>query len=101
MKEVYIIAGPNGSGKTTVADKLVKYLDLPFVNADEIEKNISRGKLGSMKIEAGKIYLRQINEYIKNNRSFVTETTLSGKNTTIINQLKTSGFTINICYLVV
>lgn len=101
MKEVYIIAGPNGSGKTTLADKLVKSQKLPFVNADEIEKDISRDKVESMKIQAGKIYLRQIHEYIKDNRSFVMETTFSGKTTGRINQLKTSGYNINICYLVV
>ncbi|MEK6560859.1 MAG: AAA family ATPase, partial [Nitrospirota bacterium] len=40
-KNVYIIAGPNGSGKTTFAKELIKELNLPFVNADEIALEMS------------------------------------------------------------
>ena len=36
MKQVFIISGPNGCGKTILADKLVEEFKLPFINADNI-----------------------------------------------------------------
>ena len=38
MKTLYIIAGANGSGKTTFALNFAKLEDLKFINADEIAK---------------------------------------------------------------
>lgn len=45
-KKIYIIAGPNGSGKTTFAKGFVEEADLPFLNADEIdiERRFARSK---------------------------------------------------------
>jgi predicted ABC-type ATPase len=43
MKRIFMIAGPNGSGKTTIAKSLIP--DLPmvyeFLNADEIAKGLA------------------------------------------------------------
>ena len=38
MKTLYIIAGANGSGKTTFALNFAKLEGLKFINADEIAK---------------------------------------------------------------
>ena len=38
-KEVIIIAGANGSGKTTFAKKFLETFKYEFLNADEIAKN--------------------------------------------------------------
>ena len=38
MKTLYIIAGANGSGKTTFALNFSKLKNLKFINADEIAK---------------------------------------------------------------
>ena len=40
MKKLYIIAGANGSGKTTFAKSFAKINDLYFINADEIAKEL-------------------------------------------------------------
>ena len=40
MKKLYIVSGANGSGKTTFAKMLTEDLSLPFVNADEIAKEL-------------------------------------------------------------
>ena len=37
-KILYIIAGANGSGKTTFALNFAKFQNLTFINADEIAK---------------------------------------------------------------
>lgn len=78
-KNVYIIAGPNGSGKTTFAKELIKELQLPFVNADEIALEMSPENLIKARLPAGKVFLARIDKYIQGDRSFVVETTLAGR----------------------
>jgi predicted ABC-type ATPase len=80
MKKVYIISGPNGCGKTVLADKLVEEFRLPFINADNIALRLSQGgDIGKVKLQAGKIFLKELRDHINENISFVVETTLAGK----------------------
>ena len=79
-KLLYIIAGANGSGKSTLAEVLLKEKHLEFLNADEIAKEIAPEAIDSVPISAGKIYFRRLGEYLKNNKSFAVESTLSGNN---------------------
>lgn len=79
MKNMYIIAGCNGAGKTTAAFHL-----LPdtlncreFVNADEIAKGISPFQPEMATHEAGKIMLTRIGSLIERGVDFAVETTLS------------------------
>ncbi|QWR77063.1 zeta toxin family protein [Candidatus Magnetomonas plexicatena] len=101
MKEVYMIAGPNGCGKTTIAHKLLGSLALPFINADEIEKDIRSEKSESVRFQAGKLFFQQMDEYIRHNRSFVIETTFSGKNLSRISKLKANGYKIKTIFVFV
>jgi len=80
-KNLYIIAGCNGAGKTTAS-----YTILPeiieckeFVNADEIAKGLSPFQPEKVSFEAGRIMLNRINELLRENQSFAFETTLSTK----------------------
>ena len=61
MKEAYIIAGPNGSGKTTFAREFVKDVRLPFINADEIALRLAPEDLQKVRLEAGKLFFAEIN----------------------------------------
>ncbi len=81
MKKLYIIAGPNGVGKTTLS-----YTILPeifdcyeFVNADEIAKGISPLNPEKAGIVSGRLMLQRIQELLKLGESFAIETTLSTK----------------------
>lgn len=80
-KKCYILAGPNGAGKTTFANEFlpVEAECLNFVNADLIAQGLAPFQPVKMEIEAGRIMIRQINDYVKKNESFAFETTLSGK----------------------
>ncbi len=78
-KNLYIIAGCNGAGKTTAS-----YTILPeiieckeFVNADEIAKGLSPFQPEKVSFEAGRIMLNRINELLGGNENFAFETTLS------------------------
>ena len=81
MKRIYVIAGPNGVGKTTASQSLLpELLDCnEFVNADEIAKALSPFKPESVALEAGRIMLSRINHLMKNGQTFAFETTLATK----------------------
>ncbi len=78
-KNLFIIAGANGSGKTTFIKDFNKSKELVFVNADEIAKNLSPSDLSKKRVEAGKIFLRNIYDYLSKGITFIIETTLSGR----------------------
>jgi len=77
-KELLIIAGPNGSGKTTFAKSFLNEFDYDFINADEISRELSkRGKIAG-NISSGKEYFKRIEKLKAKNKSIVLESTLSG-----------------------
>jgi predicted ABC-type ATPase len=45
MKELIIIGGANESGKTTFSKEILEETGYSFLNADEIEKELSASKL--------------------------------------------------------
>jgi len=79
MKTLYIISGANGSGKTTFAKNFSKINNLYFINADEIAKELDSENITKYKIKTGKIFFRELKKNLELNKSFVIETTLSGK----------------------
>jgi predicted ABC-type ATPase len=79
MKNLYIISGCNGAGKTTAS-----YTVLPeilnckeFVNADEIAKGLSPFNPESVGIEAGRLMIARIENLLTKKESFSIETTLA------------------------
>ena len=76
---LYIIAGANGSGKTTFAKEFSKHKNLKFINADEIAKELDSENLTKYKIQAGKLFFKELKNALILNKSFIIETTLSGK----------------------
>lgn len=101
-KNVYIIAGPNGSGKTTFAKKfLPDYAKCPnFINADLIAQGLSPFSPRTAAIRAGRLVLEQIHSLADKNADFAFETTLSGKSyISFLKELKEVGYSINIFFL--
>ncbi|MDH4402717.1 MAG: zeta toxin family protein [Flavobacterium sp.] len=80
-KNLYIIAGCNGAGKTTASFTILpEILDCKeFVNADEIARGLSPFQPEKVFIEAGRIMLNRITELVSQNETFAFETTLSTK----------------------
>ena len=79
MKNLYIIGGCNGAGKTTAS-----YTILPeileckeFVNADEIAKGLSPFQPEKASLQAGKLMLTRIQSLLSARESFAFETTLA------------------------
>ncbi len=77
-----IIAGPNGSGKTTFAEQFLTHeAGCPdFINADLIARGLSPFTPESVAIQAGKIMLGLMASKALRGESFAFETTLSGRN---------------------
>lgn len=80
-KNLYIIAGCNGAGKTKASFTILpEILDCKeFVNADEIAKGLSPFQPDKVALEAGRIMIYRINDLLKEDLSFAFETTLATK----------------------
>jgi len=102
MPTLYIIAGPNGVGKTTFADRYLpdEAKQLEFVNVDLIARGLAPYDPDSVAIEAGKIALRRIRELIQNRIGFTWETTMSGRTAVAwLRQAKAAGFVLKAYFL--
>lgn len=79
-KEIIIVAGANGVGKTTFAQQfLIEYPQYEYLNADEIAKEISPENPQAKQFRAGKIFFKRLNQFIEQGKSCVIESTLSGR----------------------
>ena len=97
---LYIVAGANGSGKTTFAKEFSKKKNLNFINADEIAKELDSENLTKYKIKAGKIFFQQLQDNLLLNKSFIIETTLSGKYLVkYIEKAKKINYKVSLIYL--
>jgi len=79
--KIVIIAGPNGAGKTTFAREfLPNEGHCPtFINADLIAAGISPFAPETVSVRAGRLMLEEIENRVRNRKSFAFETTLSGR----------------------
>jgi predicted ABC-type ATPase len=101
-KKIVIIAGPNGSGKTTFARQfLQREAGCPdFLNADLIARGLSPFDPDRVALQAGKIMLGQMAQRVNRQESFAFETTLSGRNyIRHIQRWKRAGYHVKLIFL--
>ncbi len=103
LKNVMIIAGPNGSGKTTFASEFLHDSEnFEYLSADAIaERLVSTPKaFNKVKIQAGRQFFDEIYRLIQTEKDFVVEVTLAGRGfQKIISQLRRAGYTVTIIFL--
>ena len=100
-KNLFIISGCNGAGKTTASyTVLPEILDCKeFVNADEIARGLSPFNPESMAIEAGRLMLRRIEELLSRNETFSIETTLATKSyLNLVHRAQSKGYRVNVVF---
>jgi predicted ABC-type ATPase len=99
---VYIIAGPNGVGKTTFAREfLPNYADCKnFVNADLIAQGMAPFSPETAAFRAGRLVLNEIDLFAQRRADFGFETTLSGRSYLgLIRRLKDQGYAVHFFFL--
>ena len=100
-KNLYIISGCNGAGKTTASyTVLPEILDCrEFVNADEIARGLSPFNSESMAIEAGKLMLKRIEELLEKEETFSIETTLATKSyINLVRRAQAKGYSVKVLF---
>lgn len=97
-----VIAGPNGSGKTTFArEYLPRETDVVhFVNADLIAGGLSPLRPELAARHAGRLVLQELSRLVGARKSFAFESTLSGRTYLhLLQSWKATGYTIRIVFL--
>ncbi len=97
-----IIAGPNGAGKTTFAREFLPKEGgvVHFVNADLLAAGLSPLKPQLAALNAGRLFLGELDRLAKARHDFAFESTLSGLTyVSRIKRWKTAGYRIEIVFL--
>lgn len=100
--QLRIIAGPNGSGKTTfVRDFLPRYVSIPhFVNADLIAAGLAPFAPQTAALRAGRLVIEEIRRLADERVDFAFETTLSGRSyVPMLREFKERGCEIYLYFL--
>ncbi|OQX79454.1 MAG: zeta toxin [Bacteroidetes bacterium 4484_276] len=101
MRQLYIIAGSNGAGKTTVSYTILpKILDCKeFINADEIARGLSPFQPEKENINAGRLMLTKIKRLLNAGVDFAFETTLSTRSyVNLIQQAHDKGYFVTLLF---
>lgn len=78
---LWLIAGPNGVGKTTYAMRHLRAVSgsVHFVNLDEIARGLSPLAPEVAQADAARIALARARDFVRSKSTFALETTLSGR----------------------
>lgn len=101
MPVLYVIAGPNGIGKTTSSYNLVPS-NIPIINSDEIAKELGHIHVPSVNMQeySNREATRLVDEQMINNNSFAIETNLSDQNTwKFLLAAQKTGYILHVMYL--
>lgn len=101
-KIIEIVAGPNGSGKTTFAESylLRTKRNLVFLNPDLIASGIGPLDFEKASFQAGRLLISEIKSRIGRDESFAFESTLSGRTWAhLLSDATKSGYKIVIYFL--
>ena len=102
MPRLFIIAGCNGSGKTTASySVLPEMLECTqYVNSDEFAKSIAPFDPDSASVSAGRFMLMRINYLFNKKEDFCIESTLATSSLLrMVREAKSNGYTVTLIYL--
>lgn len=98
---MYVFAGNNGSGKSTIRNLLIDRIGLSVnIDSDALARRINPEDPEKARVTAGKSAIRLAHECIERHRDFSIETTLSGNYAIrLMKQAKQHGFEISMFYV--
>lgn len=104
MPALYILAGPNGTGKTTYYNTAIEegFIDasLPFINVDLICRDELGGYSEENTIKAEQIARERIKSHIEKSESFMIESNLAQQTDyDWIERMSAAGFKTNLIFL--
>ncbi|MFC4102723.1 zeta toxin family protein [Paenibacillus xanthanilyticus] len=98
---MFVFAGNNGSGKSTIRNLIIERLGVSvIIDPDALARGIDRENPDRRKVSAGKEAIKLARECILHKRDFTVETTLAGGN--VIRQMqeaKSKGFEVIMFYV--
>jgi predicted ABC-type ATPase len=101
MPTLFVIAGPNGIGKTTSSYDLVP-ANISIINSDEISKEIRNIQQSTVNLQeyANREAIRLMEEQRQQKKSFVIETNLADLETwKFLLEIQQTGYQLHILYL--
>jgi predicted ABC-type ATPase len=99
-RAITVIAGANGSGKSTFTRYTQKTLGVPVIDPDLEARIIRPNAPETAAIAGGRQAILRARAYLANNESFALETTLSGNTyLKMMTQAKQKGWQVNLIYV--
>lgn len=96
-RNLYIIAGCNGAGKTTASFTILPEIlgCKNFVNADEIARGLSPFNPTAVSVQAGRLMLHRIEELLIMGEDFALETTLATRSyVSLVHRAHKAGYKV-------
>ena len=101
MKEIILLGGPDGAGKTTAARVLLpEFFELnPFLNADDFARNLAPENVESAALASGRLLIERMRELVRDGESFAFETTCSGRSyIQTLRECRANGWRVSLYY---
>lgn len=101
--QFFLVAGPNGGGKSTLTQSLKnRFPDIEVIDPDVISKNMtgSFATVDQEQLSAGRKAVELVKQHIENEQSFMVESTISGSTYLKYARLaKAAGFRTTFIYV--